>query len=185
MITKKRTAIFVDAGNFFFLQKKRLGWFVNPKEFRETLLNGDDDAGSYWHSAQSNPPRPGDEFFLKHVTGVAGYILRTKPLKEIYDESTGSIVRKGNCDVEITLNSITNLNRFDKWILVSGDGDFLELLKYMRANNKETQIVSSYSWIAKELYREAGLDFLEIETIRDQVERLDKVVKRGSHYDDC
>jgi uncharacterized LabA/DUF88 family protein len=37
---------------------------------------------------------------------------------------------------------MVNLEKFDKWVLMSGDGDFIELCKYLKTHNKFIEIWS-------------------------------------------
>jgi uncharacterized LabA/DUF88 family protein len=43
---------------------------------------------------------------------------------------------KGNIDAELVLNSMIEYKNYDKAIIVTGDGDFYCLIKYLEENNK-------------------------------------------------
>ena len=45
-------------------------------------------------------------------------------------------------------------NRFDKAIFISGDGDFSQLVKYVRDKNKEVEMVSFEELASKNLINE-------------------------------
>lgn len=45
-------------------------------------------------------------------------------------------VVKGNCDVDLTVKCMDQINNFDKAIIISGDGDFHGLIKYLERKNK-------------------------------------------------
>jgi uncharacterized LabA/DUF88 family protein len=49
-------------------------------------------------------------------------------------DHTGTI--KGNCDAELVLQVMIDFTRFDKAIIVSGDGDFACLVKHLKMENK-------------------------------------------------
>lgn len=61
-----------------------------------------------------------------------------------------SVYTDGNHDVRITIDAIDRMSRFDKWILMSGDGDFADLAAYLRALGKIVEI-----WSFKECYNPA------------------------------
>ena len=65
--------------------------------------------------------------FLKR----SGYTLIFKPTLE-----NESGILKGNCDAELVLHCLIELNNFTKAIIVSGDGDFHCLIEYLVQKNK-------------------------------------------------
>ena len=46
-------------------------------------------------------------------------------------------------------------NKYDKAILISGDGDFAPLLKYVKNKNKEVEVISFIELASKNLINEA------------------------------
>jgi len=62
-----------------------------------------------------------------------GYELYLKPVK---------LRRKANCDVEMAFYLMKEKENFDRVIVLSGDGDFLPVLKYLRSNGKEVIILA-------------------------------------------
>ena len=60
-----------------------------------------------------------------------GYIIIFKPILRTPE---GKI--KGNCDSELVLQAIIDLNDYEKAIIVSSDGDFYCLVNYLRENHK-------------------------------------------------
>jgi len=51
---------------------------------------------------------------------------------------------KGNCDAELVLQAMIDYKHYDKAIIVSGDGDFHCLVKYLQEKKKlETILVPS------------------------------------------
>ena len=54
--------------------------------------------------------------------------------KQIIKDSSGKI--KGNVDAELVLQSMIEYNNYDKAIIVSSDGDFNCLIKYLLKKNK-------------------------------------------------
>ena len=59
-----------------------------------------------------------------------GFILIFKPILEI----RGRI--KGNVDAELVLHAMVEYPNYDKAVIVSGDGDFHCLVKYLKNNGK-------------------------------------------------
>ena len=98
-----------------------------------------------------------------------GYRLYLKPIK-LYEQDDGTTKRKANCDVEMAFHLMKEKDNFDRAIILSGDGDFLPVLKYLRNNGKEVTILARGPRTAKEIKQFAGSNF------RDFV-RLEKYIK--------
>ena len=97
-----------------------------------------------------------------------GYELYLKPVK-LYEQDDGTTRRKANCDVEMAFYLMKEKENFDRVIVLSGDGDFLPVLKYLRSNGKEVIILARGPRTAREIRQFAGSNF------RDFV-RLEKYV---------
>lgn len=70
-----------------------------------------------------------------------GYTLKIKEAQKV--KKDGKVhYRKVTHDILITIDCIDKLDMFEKWIFMSGDGDFLELLKYIKQKGKKVEIWS-------------------------------------------
>ena len=99
-----------------------------------------------------------------------GYTLMLKPVKT-YNDTEGNPLRKANCDVDMTLRMATEKDSFDRAVVLSGDGDFLPVLKYLRENKKEVLVLSRGPRTAKEIKRFAGGRFLDFEYLRELIKQ--------------
>jgi len=106
-------------------------------------------------------------FYLK--LAKFGYELRLKPVK-LYEQDDGITKRKANCDVDMAFYLMKEKDNFNRAVILSGDGDFLPVLKYLRNEGKEIIVLARGPRTAKEIKRFASGDF------RDFV-RLEKYVK--------
>jgi len=170
---KKRVSIFVDGANMFYTQKKGLGWFFDPAKLLRVLKAEDQLTDAYWYMGLKQPPDPRDENFVRFLA-YAGYVVRTKGLKTIYDTETGETSQKANLDVEIVMDMFSTVDNYDKMILLSGDGDFERALELLRSRGKEICVVSTQNWIAAELRMAVGSHFLDLQDLRDKIERTDR-----------
>jgi len=107
------------------------------------------------------------KFYLK--LEQFGYDLFLKPVK-MYDQEDGMTRRKANCDADMTFHLMKEKDNFDRVVILSGDGDFLPVLKYLRKLGKEVIILSRGPRTAREIRQFAGSNF------RDFV-RLEKYIK--------
>ena len=68
-------------------------------------------------------------FYLK--LDKFGYRLFLKPVK-LYEQEDGTTKRKANCDVDMAFHLMKEKDNFDRVVVLSGDGDFLAILKYLK-----------------------------------------------------
>ena len=106
-------------------------------------------------------------FYLK--LNEFGYNLRLKPVK-LYEQEDGTFKKKANCDVDMAFYLMKEKDNFDRAVILSGDGDFLPVLKYLKQQGKEIVVLARGPRTAKEIRQFAGGNF------RDFV-RLERYVK--------
>ena len=123
----KNNHALIDSQNLN-LSIKDLGWKLDFKKFRKYLKDKYfvEKAYIFIGFVEDN----GELYkFLQEV----GYILIFRPTLKNKD---GKI--KGNCDSELVLHSVSGAyeNSYDKAIIVSGDGDFYCLAKFLIEKDK-------------------------------------------------
>ncbi len=102
-----------------------------------------------------------------------GYELYLKPVK-LYEQDDGTTRRKANCDVEMAFYLMKEKENFDGVIVLSGDGDFLPVLKYLRSNGKEVIILARGPRTAREIRQFAGANFRDFEYLKFRLKMDDK-----------
>ncbi|MBU2545191.1 NYN domain-containing protein [Patescibacteria group bacterium] len=102
------------------------------------------------------------------------YNLYLKPVKS-YEQEDGSIKRKANCDVDMAFYLIKEKNNFDKVIILSGDGDFLPVLKHLKSIGKEVIILARAKRTAKEIKQFAGSNFRDFTRLKKRLEFEEKL----------
>jgi len=140
-------------------------------ELKTHLNNLLETKGKYWDEARLL-------LFSRHLKRVGfylklqqfGYQLYLKPVK-LYDQEDGSTKRKANCDVEMAFYLMKEKDNFDRVIILSGDGDFLPVLKYLKTAGKEVVILSRGPRTAKEIKKFAGSNFRDFEYLKNLLQR--------------
>lgn len=94
-----------------------------------------------------------------------GYELHLKPVK-LYQQDDGTTKRKANCDVDMAFYLMREKDNFDRIIVLSGDGDFLPILKYLKNKGKEIIILARGPRTAKEIKQFAGGNFRDFEYLK-------------------
>lgn len=74
---------------------------------------------------------------LKYI----GYNLCIKESERVFRDRR-TVYKQTNHDVNITIDCIDRLNMFQKWILMSGDGDFADLAAYLKKRGKKVEVWS-------------------------------------------
>lgn len=102
-----------------------------------------------------------------------GYTLYLKPVKRYYEEDD-TIRRKANCDVEMTLRLVQEVGNMERAVVLSGDGDFLPVLKYLKTQEKEVVVLARGVRTAREIRQFAGGNFRDFTRLETHVRREEK-----------
>ena len=97
----------------------------------------------------------------------AGYIIIYKPVVEAKRERGKT---KGNVDAELVLHTMIEFPKYDKAIIVSGDGDFHCLVEYLEKKRKLSKIIvpnKKYS----SLLRKFGEYIVNIDLFRKKLKK--------------
>lgn len=119
---------FIDSQNVH-LSIRDQGWSLNWKRFRQYLKDKYNVSRAFTFIGYV----PGNEW-LYTTLQEAGFILVFKPTLQI--RSGNRTVIKGNVDAELVLHTMIEWNNFDRAVIVTGDGDFYCLVRYLAQNNK-------------------------------------------------
>jgi uncharacterized LabA/DUF88 family protein len=102
-----------------------------------------------------------------------GFIPRSKEIKEIpiFDDGGkfNGYSPKCNFDVEITLDAITQMPKYDTLFLWTGDSDFDELLRYLKSKGKKIITICSRDFASNELENNSTL-FIPADPLKDFLE---------------
>lgn len=165
-----RLSIFVDGNNMFYAQQKN-GWFFDPKKILEYFTRSPSTSlvNAFWYTGLKDPQ---DQRGFRDALISLGYTVRTKILKEYYDDSSGRLSQKANLDIEIVVDMFNTVEQYDSVILFSGDGDFERAIELLRSKNTHITVVSTEGMIAREL-RNATDRYIDLNDIRSSIEKVD------------
>ncbi len=133
---------FIDAQNVH-LGIKSLGWKIDWKRFRVYLKDKYNVTDAYMFLGFVS----GNQKLYSHLQ-KSGFILVFKPL--IFNED-GTV--KGNCDADLVLHAILQIDKYDKAIIATSDGDFYSLVKHLYENDKLLMVLSPYVNTCSKLLR--------------------------------
>ena len=95
-----------------------------------------------------------------------GYNLQLKPVK-IYRQINGKLEKKANCDVDMTFDMMRLMEQYSGAIVLSGDGDFVIVLKYLTDKKREVVILARGERTAKEIRQLVGGNFRDFNYLRE------------------
>jgi len=144
---EQKVAVFVDVQNMYYSAKNLYQAKVNFSEVlksavaRRKLIR----AFAYVIKADVGAEK---EFF--DALSKIGFEVREKDLQIFYGGA-----KKGDWDVGLCMDVIRLLPKIDVMVLVSGDGDYTELLKYAKSQGVKTEVISFGRTTSKMLIDEA------------------------------
>ncbi len=88
---------------------------------------------------------------------------------KLYFQPDGTTERKANCDVEMAFYLMKEKDNFHRVLVLSGDGDFLPVLKYLKRTSKEVIVLARGPRTAREIRQFAGPNFKDFEYLRERI----------------
>jgi uncharacterized LabA/DUF88 family protein len=151
---------FIDGTNLHQTMKK-VGWELDYRRFRIYLSEHYGVGKAYYFIGYM----PGNTALYSSLQS-AGYILIFKPILETPD---GRV--KGNCDAELVLQAMIDLDNYEKAIIVSGDGDFYCLVNYLRDKSKLDYVLAPRRKLCSKLLKTAARERIQfIDDLRIKLE---------------
>jgi len=170
--------VFIDASNLWEAQKVK-GRFIDF-EILKAFLKQRYSAKTLQVFYYTAYPKEGTrEYntdnkhkFYTYLKKGLNFMVRKKPLKQIrvITEEGEGIEEKGNMDVELTIDAVNFIQKYDIAVLFTGDSDFLALINYIRSRGKKAYIYSSKNNISTEL-RTGGDGYIDILSIKSGIWR--------------
>ncbi len=127
---KENNFAFIDSQNLN-LSIRELGWKLDFRRFRVYLSDKYDVSKAFLFIGFVE----GNNDLYKSLQD-SGFICIFKPTLKYKDGTT-----KGNCDAELVLQAMIEYKNYNKAIIVTGDGDFYCLAKYLIEQKKMKAIL--------------------------------------------
>jgi uncharacterized LabA/DUF88 family protein len=172
-----RVFVFIDASNLWAVQKSK-GQLLDFQKLNSYLKNNfSSNIKVFYYDAY---PKEGTRPYsvsgkFKQYTFLEkglGFTVRKKPLKQIHRliDKIDTVFEKGNMDVEMTIDAVHFVNKYDTMIIFSGDSDFLAIINFVKSRGKKVFVFSSKNNISKELVS-ASNKYYDILTIEEDIWR--------------
>ncbi len=156
---EQRVSVLIDAQNMYHSAKNLYGAKVNFKEVLKTAVAGRKlvRAIAYVIRTESGEEKTFFEALIK--TGIE---TKIKDLQIFYGG-----LKKADWDVGIAVDAIKLAPQLDALILVTGDGDFLPLLEYLKGQGRQIEIIAFAKSASTKLI-EAADDFTDLGKNQDK-----------------
>lgn len=125
--------VFIDSQNLN-LGIRSQGWKLNFGKFRQYLITKYQVSKTFLFIGYVQ----GNQVLYTYLQSV-GYICIFKPTLEL--KKNKNVKVKGNVDAELVLHAMIEYGRYNKAIIVSGDGDFYCLCEYLLRKDKLGKIM--------------------------------------------
>lgn len=152
---------FIDGTNLH-LSAKAVGWGIDWNLFRQYLVKRHNVASAYYFVGYRQENQS-----LYNTLSRYGYTLIHKPALRL---PGGRI--KGDCDAEMVLRAMVELENYRQAIIVTGDGDLACLVEYLSTIGKFKLVIACKQDSCSYLLRKAaGGNILFLDTVRDKFEK--------------
>jgi len=152
-------AAFID-GNNLYKAGNDIGWKLNTRKFRIHLTETYQVRKAYYCIGYI-PSNAG--LYARLLS--EGYELVFKEVQYISGQP------KGNIDAELVLKCMNQYRVYDKAVIVTSDGDFACLVKYLIQKGKLRGVIASKRVLCSNLLREASGTFLSyLDDLRNKLE---------------
>lgn len=150
---EQRVAVFIDVQNMYHSARNLFNSRVNFGEVVKDAVAGRKLIRSFAYVVRT---KTGEEKpFFEALTKI-GIEMRIKDLQEFYGGA-----KKGDWDVGMTVDAVRTADIVDTIVVVSGDGDFIPLLDYLKGRGRRVEVMAFGRSTSQKL-KEAADDFIDL-----------------------
>ena len=151
---EQRIAVLIDVQNMYHSAKNLYQAKVNFAEILKEAIFGRKliRAFAYVVRTKTGEEKP----FFEALTKL-GFEMRVRDLQEYYGG-----LKKADWDVGISIDAVRISPTIDTIVLVSGDGDFIQLIEYLKNQGKRVEVMA-FGRSASSKLREVVDEFIDLE----------------------
>ncbi len=150
----QRVGVLIDVQNLYHSAKNLYGARVNFREILKLAVSGRNLIRVFAYVVRT---KTGEEKPFFDALVKLGIETRIRDLQEYYDG-----MKKADWDVGITVDAIRIAQSCDTIVLVSGDGDFVQLIEYLKNQGKRVEVIAFGRSTSSKL-KEIADEFIDLE----------------------
>ncbi len=150
---EQRVGVFVDVQNMYYSAKNIYNSKVNFGEILNTSVAGRKLIRAIAYVIRAEAPE--EQSFFDALSKL-GFGVKWKDLQVFYGGQ-----KKGDWDVGVAIDAIRLAGKLDVVVLVSGDGDFIPLVEYLKFSGVQVETVA-FSKSASSKLMEMSDDFTDL-----------------------
>jgi len=151
---EQRVEVLIDVQNLYYSAKNLYHKKVNFKEVLKTGVSGRKLIRAFAYVVRT---KKGEERPFFEALNKLGLETRIRDLKEFYGGA-----KKADWDVGIVIDAVRTASNLDVIVLVSGDGDFIPLVEYLKNKGKRVEVIAFGKTTSSELQEEAD-EFINLD----------------------
>ncbi len=154
---EQRVGVFVDVQNLYYSAKHLYNSKVNFTNILKRSVNGRKLIRAFAYVIKTEAMK--EKTFFEALEKI-GFEIKAKDLQIFHGGA-----KKGDWDVGISMDVIRMAPKLDTIVLISGDGDYKELLEYAKALGCRTEVLA-FGRSASSRIKEATDEFVDLESQR-------------------
>ena len=131
---QQRVGVFVDVQNMYYSAKNLYSSKVNFKNVLLEAVSGRQLVRAFTYVIKADVGAEQDFF---EALSKFGFEVKTKELQIFYGGA-----KKGDWDVGLCMDAVRLMSKMDAMVLVSGDGDYTDLLEYAKSQGVRTEVIA-------------------------------------------
>ncbi len=155
----QKVSVLVDVQNMYYSAKYSYNAKVNFAEILKAAVKGRRLIRAIAYVIKADV---GEEQNFFDALNKIGYEIKAKELQVFYGGA-----KKGDWDVGIAMDSIRLAQKSDVIVLVSGDGDFTDLLHHLKSMGCRVEVIAFVKSASGKLITEAD-SFLDLDTHKEK-----------------
>lgn len=144
---EQRVAVFVDIQNMYYSAKNLYSAKVNYTKVLSEAVSERKLIRGFAYVIKADVGAEQDFF---DALSKIGFEVRSKELQIFYGGT-----KKGDWDVGLCMDAVRLVPKMDVMVLVSGDGDYKDLLDYVRSQGVRTEVIAFGKTCSSRLIEEA------------------------------
>jgi len=150
---EQRIAVLIDVQNMYHSAKNLYRRKVNFSEILKLAISGRKLIRAFAYVVRT---KTGEEKPFFEALAKLGIETRVRDLQEFYGG-----LKKADWDVGITIDAVKTAPGVDAIVLVSGDGDFIQLVEYLKNQGKRVEVIA-FGKSASSRLREIADEFVDL-----------------------